>query len=89
MELFMSRRIAGLTIDPRRFAARVVFAALCALLLTVVALPLGRSMAQAAPEIQIVNPELKQQNLKLNYRAGYFAKTGTPETPAKRKSSGQ
>ncbi len=40
-------------------------------------------------EIQIVNPELRQQNLKLNYRAGYFAKTATPETPAKRKSSGQ
>jgi Ca-activated chloride channel family protein len=39
-------------------------------------------------EIQLVNPELKQQNLKLNYRAGYFAKTATPETPAKRKSSG-
>jgi Ca-activated chloride channel homolog len=40
-------------------------------------------------EIQIVNPELKQQNLKLNYRSGYFAKTAIPETPAKRKSSGQ
>jgi VWFA-related protein len=40
-------------------------------------------------EIQIVNPQLRQQNLKLNYRAGYFAKTGTPETPGKRKSSGQ
>ena len=40
-------------------------------------------------EIQIVNPELKQQNLKLNYRSGYFAKTGAPETPAKRKSTGQ
>lgn len=40
-------------------------------------------------EIQIVNPELRQQNLKLNYRAGYFAKTAAPETPAKRKSSGQ
>jgi VWFA-related protein len=39
-------------------------------------------------EIQIINPELKQQNLKLNYRAGYFAKTGAPETPAKRKGSG-
>jgi Ca-activated chloride channel homolog len=38
-------------------------------------------------EIQIVNPEMKQ--LKLNYRAGYFAKTATPETPAKRKTSGQ
>ena len=40
-------------------------------------------------EIQVINPELKQQNLKLNYRTGYFAKTATPETPAKRKSSGQ
>lgn len=40
-------------------------------------------------EIQIINPELKEQNLKLNYRAGYFAKTAVPETPAKRKSSGQ
>lgn len=40
-------------------------------------------------EIQIINPEMRQQNLKLNYRAGYFAKTTTPETPAKRKSSGQ
>jgi Ca-activated chloride channel homolog len=40
-------------------------------------------------EIQIINPELKQQNLKLNYRAGYFAKTAIPDTPAKRKSSGQ
>jgi hypothetical protein len=40
-------------------------------------------------EIQIMNPELRKQNLKLNYRAGYFAKTATPETPAKRKTSGQ
>lgn len=40
-------------------------------------------------EIQIVNPELKQQNLRLNYRSGYFAKTAIPETPTKRKSSGQ
>jgi VWFA-related protein len=39
-------------------------------------------------EIQIVNPDLRQQNLKLNYRTGYFAKTATPE-PGKRKSSGQ
>jgi len=36
-------------------------------------------------EIQVVNPELKQQNLKLNYRAGYFAKTIGPEPPATRK----
>src|SRR6476659_2249656 len=33
-------------------------------------------------EIQIVKPDLKQQNLKLNYRSGYFAKTASPETPA-------
>ena len=32
-------------------------------------------------EIQLINPELKQQNLKLNYRAGYFSKTGAPEDP--------
>ncbi len=36
-------------------------------------------------EIQIVNPELRKQNLKLNYRAGYFAKVGAPGTPARRK----
>ena len=36
-------------------------------------------------EIQVVNPALKQQNLKLNYRAGYFAKTGATEPPATRK----
>ena len=30
-------------------------------------------------EIQVVNPALKQQNLKLNYRSGYFAKTTGPE----------
>jgi Ca-activated chloride channel homolog len=34
-------------------------------------------------EIQVVNPALRE-TLKLNYRAGYFAKTGTPE-PATRK----
>jgi Ca-activated chloride channel family protein len=38
-------------------------------------------------EIQIVNPELKQQSLKLNYRSGYFAKT-TNADPATRKRSG-
>ncbi len=40
-------------------------------------------------EIQILNPDLRKQNLKLNYRTGYFAKTATPETPTKRKTSGQ
>ena len=39
-------------------------------------------------EIQIVNPALKQQNLKLNYRAGYFAKTTTSEPVTTRKRSG-
>jgi VWFA-related protein len=37
-------------------------------------------------EIQVVNPNLKQQNLKLNYRSGYFAKTSSSE-PATRKRS--
>jgi Ca-activated chloride channel family protein len=32
-------------------------------------------------EIQVVNPALKQQDLKLNYRSGYFAKTGGPQPP--------
>jgi VWFA-related protein len=35
-------------------------------------------------EIELVNPALKQRDLKLNYRAGYFAKTSGPE-PAIRK----
>ena len=39
-------------------------------------------------EIQVVNPELKQQNLKLNYRSGYFAKTTGAEPAATRKRSG-
>ncbi len=36
-------------------------------------------------EIQIINPALKQQNLKLNYRAGYFAKTVGSEPPTKKR----
>ena len=36
-------------------------------------------------EIQLVNPDLRQQNLKLNYRSGYFAKTVGAEAPATRK----
>lgn len=39
-------------------------------------------------EIQVINPDLKQQNLKLNYRAGYFAKTTGTEPAATRKRSG-
>ena len=36
-------------------------------------------------EIQISNPALRQQNLKLNYRSGYFAKTVAPETPTRKR----
>jgi len=35
--------------------------------------------------IELINPELRRENLKLNYRPGYFAKTSLPETPAKPK----
>jgi len=35
--------------------------------------------------IEITNPALRRENLKLNYRPGYFAKTSTPETPQKPK----
>jgi Ca-activated chloride channel homolog len=35
-------------------------------------------------EIQLINPTMRERDLKLNYRAGYFAKTGTSE-PATRK----
>ena len=35
-------------------------------------------------EIQLINPALKQQNLKLNYRTGYFSKSANPD-PATRK----
>lgn len=30
--------------------------------------------------IEIVNPDLRRESLKLNYRPGYFAKTAVPET---------
>jgi len=36
-------------------------------------------------EIQLVNPALRQQDLKLNYRSGYFAKSAGPETPARKR----
>jgi Ca-activated chloride channel homolog len=36
-------------------------------------------------EIQLVNPDLKTQDLKLNYRSGYFAKTLAPETPSRKR----
>ncbi|HXQ70802.1 MAG TPA: VWA domain-containing protein [Pyrinomonadaceae bacterium] len=36
-------------------------------------------------EIQLINPSLRQQNLKLNYRSGYFAKTANPEPGGKKR----
>lgn len=36
-------------------------------------------------EIQLINPSLRQQNLKLNYRTGYFAKTANPDTPGRKR----
>jgi Ca-activated chloride channel homolog len=38
-------------------------------------------------EIEVVSPAFKQQNLKLNYRAGYFAKTTGAEPAGTRKRS--
>ena len=38
-------------------------------------------------EIQVINPELK--TLKLNYRAGYFAKTATPEPTTRKRGQDQ
>ena len=36
-------------------------------------------------EIQLVNPALRQQNLKLNYRSGYFAKTANPDAGGRKR----
>lgn len=38
-------------------------------------------------QIEIVDPELRKQKLKLNYRPGYFAKTVGQESPARRRSN--
>ena len=38
-------------------------------------------------QIEVVDPELRKQRLKLNYRPGYFAKSDERESPAKRRSS--
>lgn len=40
-------------------------------------------------EIQVINPALKQQDLKLNYRSGYFAKTDGPQTAPPTRKRGQ
>jgi Ca-activated chloride channel family protein len=36
-------------------------------------------------QIDVVNPEIGRQNLRLNYRQGYFAKSASPATTQKRK----
>lgn len=36
--------------------------------------------------IEVIDPELRKQNLKLNYRPGYFAKTPEREAPASRRA---
>jgi len=38
-------------------------------------------------QIDVVNSELRSQKLKLNYRAGYFAKTTDSEAPVRRRPS--
>ena len=40
-------------------------------------------------EIQLVNPDLRQQNLKLNYRPGYFAKTAAADAPTRKRVQDQ
>lgn len=37
-------------------------------------------------QIEIVDPDLRKQNPKLNYRPGYFAKTAGPEVPTRKRS---
>ncbi len=38
-------------------------------------------------QIEVVEPELRKQKLKLNYRPGYFAKTADRDLPARRRST--
>jgi Ca-activated chloride channel family protein len=45
----------------------------------------NRDGAYRRVSIELVNPDLRRDNLKLNYRPGYFAKSATPETPQKPK----
>jgi len=37
-------------------------------------------------QLEVIDPELRKQKLKLNYRPGYFAKTADRDLPAKRRS---
>ena len=52
----MTSKIRAYAADPQRLAARAVFGAMLALLLVLVMLPLGKSIAQTATTIQIINP---------------------------------
>jgi VWFA-related protein len=36
-------------------------------------------------QIDVIDPELRKQKLKLNYRPGYFAKTADRELPSRRR----
>src|SRR6266545_4559166 len=38
-------------------------------------------------QIEVIDPELRKQKLKLNYRPGYFAKTADRELPARKRST--
>ncbi|HEY8185825.1 MAG TPA: VWA domain-containing protein [Pyrinomonadaceae bacterium] len=38
-------------------------------------------------QIEVIDPELRKQKLRLNYRPGYFAKSDESDVPAKRRSS--
>ena len=38
-------------------------------------------------QIEVVDPELRKQKLRLNYRPGYFAKTADHEAPGRRRSN--
>src|SRR5690348_1988808 len=40
-------------------------------------------------EIQLVNPALRDQNLKLNYRSGYFSKTASADAPVRKRGQDQ
>lgn len=44
-----------------------------------------RDGAYRRVSIELINPDLRKDNLKLNYRPGYFAQSATPETPQKPK----
>jgi VWFA-related protein len=37
-------------------------------------------------QIEVVDPDLRKQNLKLNYRPGYFAKTADRDVPPRRRT---